>query len=150
MNRSKSVTLYNVLFPIWMILLFPQMWLIVLPGNFLIDSLVLLASMAFLKISEKKLFYKKYIFAVFSFGILSDIAGSALLFLLCFVLELGHMGDELYLTLPAILLSAAMIFMLNYYITFKKVDRKTRLTLSIIFSVVTAPYTFLIPTSWLY
>ena len=150
MNRSKSVTLYNVLFPIWMILLFPQMWLIVLPGNFLIDSLVLLASMAFLKISEKKLFYKKYIFAVFSFGILSDIAGSALLFLLCFVLELGHMGDELYLTLPAILLSAAMIFILNYYITFKKVDRKTRLTLSIIFSVVTAPYTFLIPTSWLY
>ena len=150
MNRSKSVTLYNVLFPLWMILLFPQMWLIVLPGNFLIDSLVLLASMAFLKISEKKLFYKKYIFAVFSFGILSDIAGSALLFLLCFVLELGHMGDELYLTLPAILLSAAMIFMLNYYITFKKVDRKTRLTLSIIFSVVTAPYTFLIPTSWLY
>lgn len=150
MNRSKSVTLYNVLFPIWMILLFPQMWLIVLPGNFLIDSLVLLASMAFLKMSEKKLFYKKHIFAVFSFGILSDIAGSALLFLLCFVLELGHMGDELYLTLPAILLSAAMIFMLNYYITFKKVDRKTRLTLSIIFSVVTAPYTFLIPTSWLY
>ena len=60
------------------------------------------------------------------------------------------MGDELYLTLPAILLSAAMIFILNYYITFKKVDRKTRLTLSIIFSVVTAPYTFLIPTSWLY
>ena len=51
MNRSKSVTLYNVLFPIWMILLFPQMWLIVLPGNFLIDSLVLLASMAFLKMS---------------------------------------------------------------------------------------------------
>ena len=91
-----------------------------------------------------------HVFAVFSFGILSDIAGSALLFLLCFVLELGHMGDELYLTLPAILLSAAMIFILNYYITFKKVDRKTRLTLSIIFSVVTAPYTFLIPTSWLY
>ena len=60
------------------------------------------------------------------------------------------MGDEPYLTVPALLISAALIFVLNYFVTFRKIDRKTRLTLSLIFAIVTAPYTFLVPSSWLY
>ena len=43
----------SVLF-FWMILLFPQIWLIVLPGNFIIDSIVLIISMILLKIADKK------------------------------------------------------------------------------------------------
>ena len=57
-NKKNDTKLYNVLFPFWMLLLFPQVWLIVLPGNFIIDSLVLIMSMLVLKISEKKQFYK--------------------------------------------------------------------------------------------
>ncbi len=148
-NTAKSVTLYNVLFPFGMLMLFPQVWLIVLPGNFLIDSLVLLLAMIALKIVNKKQFYKRYILPIYGFGLLSDAIGSAYM-LLMVVLELGRMGDEWYITIPALLISAALIFVFNYFITFRKVDPKLRRVLSLIFAIVTAPYTFLIPSSWMY
>ena len=120
-NKKTKIKLYNVLFPFWMILLIPQVWLIVLPGNFIIDSLVLLISMLTLKISEKKHFYKRHILKIYGFGMLSDIIGSAYIFLLMMVFDVGFMGDELYLTLPALFISAVLIYTLNYFITFKKV-----------------------------
>ena len=149
-NKKNNIKLYNVLFPFWMLLLFPQVWLIVLPGNFIIDSLVLIISMLVLKISEKKQFYKQHILKIFGFGMLSDIIGSAYMFLLMWAFEVGSMGDELYLTLPALFISAVLIFVSNYFVTFKKTDKELRLKLSVIFAIVTAPYTFLVPSSWLY
>ena len=151
MNKKKTDTkLYNVLFPFWMLLLFPQVWLIVLPGNFIIDSIVLIISMFILKISEKKQWYKRHIFKIFGFGIISDIIGSAYMLLLMMVFEVGGMGDELYLTIPALIISAVMIFVFNYFVTFRKDDKVLRFKLSVIFAVITAPYTFLVPSSWLY
>ena len=147
---KKDVRLYNVLFPFWMILLFPQVWLIVLPGNFIIDSVVLLISLSILKIKGKKQWYEQYIFKIYAFGMLSDIIGSAYMLLLMVAFRVGSMGDEPYLTIPALIISAALIFVFNYFITFKKLDKKTKVTLSLIFAVVTAPYTFLVPSSWLY
>ncbi len=148
-SKKNNIRLYNVLFPYWMLLLFPQLWLIILPGNLIIDSLVLIISMTVLKIADKKQWYKRHIIKIFLFGMISDIIGAAYL-LLMLVLEVGQMGDELYLTAPAIVISAVLIFVLNYFITFKKADKSLRLKFSLIFAIVTAPYTFLIPTSWLY
>lgn len=151
MNKAnKNIKLYNVLFPFWMLLLFPQMWLIVLPGNFIIDSLVLIISMVALKVFDKKQFYKRHILSIYGFGMLSDIIGAAYMFLLLWGFEVGSMGDEPYLTIPALVISAVLIFVLNYFITFRKDDKKTRFALSLIFAIVTAPYTFLVPSSWLY
>lgn len=149
-NNKKETRLYNVLFPFWMLLLLPPLWLIVIPGNFLIDSLVLLISMKALKITDKKLFYKRHIFKIFGFGMLSDIIGSAYMILMMVVFRLGNMGDELYLTIPALFIASGMIFVFNYFVTFKKVEKPIRLKLAITFAVVTAPYTFLIPSSLLY
>ena len=81
---------------------------------------------------------------------LSDIVGSAYMLLLMLVFQVGRMGDEPYLTIPALIISAVLIFMLNYFVTFKNTDKALRLKLSVIFAIVTAPYTFLIPSSWLY
>ena len=81
---------------------------------------------------------------------LSDIIGAAYMFLLMWAFEVGSMGDELYLTIPALIISAALIFVLNYFVTFRKSDKTLRLKLALIFTIVTAPYTFLIPSSWLY
>ena len=148
--ENKNIKLYNVLFPFWMLLLFPQMWAIVLPGNFIIDSIVLIISMFALKMTEKKQFYKRHIFQIWGFGMLSDIVGAAYMFLLMWAFEVGSMGDELYLTIPALIISAALIFVLNYFVTFRKSDKALRLKLALIFTIVTAPYTFLIPSSWLY
>lgn len=151
MNTSKNeIKLHNVLFPFWMLLLFPQVWLIILPGNFIIDSIVLIISMIVLKIADKKLWYKHYILKIFGFGMLADIIGAAYMLLMLTVFEIGVMGDELYLTLPALAMSGVLIFVFNYFVTFKKMERSLRRNLSIIFAVVTAPYTFLVPSSWIY
>ena len=147
---KKDVRLYNVLFPAWFLMLIPTVWLIVLPGNFLIDSLVLVAAMFALKVGEKKQFYKKHILKIFLFGLLADAIGSVFLFVMAFVLEMGVYGDEWYMTVPAVLISAAFVFLFNYGVTFKRCERPVRSRLALTFAIVTAPYTFLIPSAWLY
>ena len=149
MNKQNA-KLYNVIFPVWMLLIFPQIWLIVFPANFIIDSLVLLLSMHLLKIADKKLWYKKHILKIFIFGLLADFIGSALMFLAVAVLDLSTTGDDLYLTIPAVLISAVIIFLFNYCFTFKKAENKIRIKTSLLFAVITAPYTFLSPTSVIY
>lgn len=148
-NKNNDVKLYNVIFPFWAILLFPQSWLIVLPGNFVIDSIILIISMFLLKISDKKQCYKLNIFKIFIFGLLSDIVGSGYMLLMSIVFQLGITGEEFYLTIPALIISTACIFALNYFVTFKNTNKILRLKLSLIFALFTAPYTFLIHTSWL-
>ena len=146
---KNDIKLYNVLFPFWMLLLVPSLWLIVLPGNFVIDSLVLLAAMAIYKVADRKRRYKQYIVPIFCFGILADLIGSGYM-LLMVVLNVSRMGDEWYLTVLAILIAAAAIFLLNYFVTFRREEKAIRLKMALTFAIVTAPYTFLIPSSWLY
>ena len=149
--QHKQVRLYNVLFPLWFLMLFPfpVMWLIVLPGNFLIDSLVLIVTLRVLKITDKKAWYKRYILKIFGFGMLADAIGAAFLFLML-VTEISSMGDEPWLTIPALLISAVLIFVFNYFVTFRRAEKPFRLRLALTFAIVTAPYTFLVPSGWLY
>ena len=95
-------------------------------------------------------FYKKHIFTIYAFGLLADLFGAAFLMVNMFVFQLGTMGDELYLTLPATVISAVLIFIFNYFVTFKMHDKNLRFKLSLTFSIVTAPYTFMTPSSWIY
>lgn len=147
---KKDTKVYNVLFPFWMLLMFPVTWIVVLPANFLIDSAVLLISLAILKQAEKKAFYKKTILKVYLFGLLADVIGSVYMLVLGMGFEVGNMLDEPYLTVPALIISAVCIFVFDYFVSFKKADRKVRLKLALTFAIVTAPYTFLVPSSWLY
>lgn len=144
---KKDVKLYNAVFPFWLLMLLPEAWLVVLPANFLIDSLVLIISMFVFNFENKARFYKKSILKFFLIGILSDLAGSAFMLMSA---NTGAMGDELYLTIPAILISAVLIFVLNYFFTLKNSSKKERLGTALIFAIATAPYTFLVPSSWLY
>ena len=131
-------------------MLFPITWIIVLPGNFIIDSLVLIIAMHCLKIDEKKSFYKTNILKIFIFGMLADIIGAAYMIILAFGFEVGRMADEWYLTVPAVFIAAIFIFLFNYFITFKKYEKRLRLKLALTFAIATAPYTFMFPSKWLY
>ena len=148
--KNKSIKLYNVLFPVWMFTLLPAMWLVIIPGNFIIDSAVLLISLAVLKIADKKEWYKKHILKIFAFGFLADIIGALFLLLMLFVLEDVLFDCEFLFSLIGMVISAALIYLFNYLFTFKKAEKSIRLKLSLIFAIATAPYTFLIPTTWLY
>ena len=64
--RKKEIRLYNLLFPIWMFFIWPSiLWLILLPANFVIDSVVLLLAMYALRLENRYPFGKK---ALFGFG----------------------------------------------------------------------------------
>ena len=62
---KTDVKLYNLIFPVWIMLTIPLVWLIVLPLNFIVDSLVIVISMKKLRIDNKKDFYKRHIFKIF-------------------------------------------------------------------------------------
>ena len=81
---------------------------------------------------------------------LSDVIGAAFLFVTMFFLELGKRGDDLYLTIPAMLISAVCIFLLTFHLTFNACDKNSRTKLSFLFAIITAPYTFMVPLDWIY
>lgn len=150
MKNNKELKLYNILFPIWALILIPTVWLVVLPVNFLVDSLVILITMKIIGVVAKKEMYKKSILKVWIFGFLSDIIGSAFLIFTMWILELPNEGDDLYLTIPAILISAVFIFIFNYFVSFKGYDKATKFKMALNLAIFTAPYTFLIPLEWIY
>lgn len=79
MRNKSSIEFYNMIFPIWLIWLFPLTWIIILPGNFIIDSLVLLITLKLLNINEKKNIYKKTILKVWGYGFLADLIGTIIM-----------------------------------------------------------------------
>ena len=148
--KKKQIRLYNVLFPVWMLVTMPVIWYIVIPGNFIIDSLVLILALKALKVENRKSFYKKHIFLVFGFGFLSDILASRPMWG-GVVLEWGGIyGDSPLLTVPGVVLAGVLIYLFNYFITFRKQEKPLRKKLSLTLAIATAPYTFLIPSAWVY
>ncbi|MBQ5590733.1 MAG: hypothetical protein IIU65_03540 [Clostridia bacterium] len=147
---KKEFKLFNVMFPIWFFYIFPATCIaLIIPGNFIIDSLVLIISAYVLKIENKFKFYKSTILKVFCCGLAADIVGALIMFLLLYT-NLMQYGDEFYITLPVMLFSSVLIYFFNYKLSFKTLEKKKRVALSLIFAIATAPYTFLIPTEWIY
>lgn len=149
MKSKKEIRLYNVLFPIWMLLIIPTAWIAVLPANFIVDSLVLLITAKKIGILEKGI-YKKHILRVWIFGFIADLIGAGILLGSLYIFEDFFRGDELIITLPAMLVSAVMIFLFNYRFSFSELDKGARLRMALSFAIFTAPYTFLIPLNWIY
>ena len=147
---KKDLKLYNIIFPIWLLLLVPPVWLLVLPANFIVDSLVILITMDAIGITRKKKMYKKSIFKVWIFGFLSDIIGTLFVLGASIIFNEGGLGDDPAFTIPGVIIAAVMIFIFNYLISFKRYDKATRFKMAISLAIFTAPYTFLIPTSWIY
>ena len=72
---KKPVRLYNVLLPIWLLWIFPQVWLIILPGNLVIDLLVLLLALAVLRHSGKGAVVKALWWKLWLLGFAADAVG---------------------------------------------------------------------------
>ena len=148
--KKKDVRLYNVLFPMWALLSLPMLWYLVIPGNFIVDSLVLVIAMAVLKMENRWAFYIKHILAVFGFGFLSDILAALPMWGAVMLDMAGDYCDTPLMTVPCVALAGGLIYVFNYYITFRKCEPRLRKKLSLTFAIATAPYTYLIPTRWLY
>ena len=81
MQNRRDMTLYNVMFPIWMLWLFPLTWLIVLPVNFAIDLAGVVLTLKALQVTQIKQHAKRVILRVWLMGFVADLIGTALMFL---------------------------------------------------------------------
>lgn len=172
MNK-KSVKLYNIIFPIWLLWLIPITWIVVLPANFIIDLIVIILTLKYLKVENIKKIAKSLILKVWIFGFLADFIGTGLM-LLSNIINFDHntpFGEwwnyniantislnpyrsiyaVLWVTL-SVVITALLIYILNYKLLLIKTSleesQKKKLALSL--AIFTAPYTFFIPTLWFY
>ena len=170
MNK-KTVKLYNLIFPLWMLMWFPQLWIITLPANFIIDLLVIWLSMKHLQVENIKEKAKKVILGVWLAGFAADFVGGFMMFLVNFVdtgndtafgkwwyenmtnAVIYNPFETIYVflwTTMCVILSAVLIYFFNKKWCLKDAgleeEQKKKVALSL--AVFTAPYLFYLPTAW--
>lgn len=167
--KNKNNKLYNVIFPIWFLMLIPVTWIVVLPANFLIDLLVVFLTMKYLKVQDIKSNIKSVIFKVWIFGFIADFIGTIGMFLSNLIdfdiqTKLGRWWYDnisnpvcynpfnsiysfLWVTV-CVIITSLFIYLFNYKICLKKSNlhnmQKKKIALSL--AIFTAPYLFYLPT----
>jgi len=168
--KNSDKRLYNVIFPIWLLVLFPSyLWLILIPVNYLIDRIVLRWSLG--DMSDKNLFCRKNTWKICLAGFLGDFVGSIALFFASQLLSgLGgkrfsflQMAGEgimfdpftnilaVLVVIAAIALSAVCIYKLDKSILGKtELDPEQIARAALRLALFTAPYLYLVPSRWFY
>lgn len=164
--NTGSLRLYNVLFPIWILIFFPQVLAIVIPGNLIVDAAVLLIALAVLGCREKGAVIRKCWWKVWLLGFAADLIGAAWMVLGWFVTSwvpsldsslgkilynpFGHPAAFLW-TAAGVAIAGWFIFLLDRRV-FRSVPeltsrQSTRLALT--FAIATAPWLFFLPLYYL-
>ncbi len=153
--KKSDIRLYNVLFPFWFLYLLPsQLWLLLLPANFLVDSLVIWFSAQEQGLEDFRKLWKQSILPVWIIGFLSDFIGAVITFVLYLILNgvpgmihLGTFPGSTLISIPGVIVAGVLIYVLNKVFSFYKagLDRKQLHTICLHLALWTAPYTMLIP-----
>lgn len=165
--NTGSVKLCNVLFPIWILIFFPQVLAIVIPGNLIVDAAVLLIALAAMRHRAKGAVLRRCWWKVWLLGFAADLIGAAWMVLGWFVTSwvpsldsslgkilynpFGHPAAFLW-TAAGVAIAGWFIFLLDRRV-FRSVPeltsrQSTRLALT--FAIVTAPWLFFLPLYSLY
>ena len=163
---KQELRLYNVIFPVWMMFLVPQVWLIALPGNLVIDVVVLAVTLKVLGHGSKLAVVKELWWKFWLFGFLADFVGVAALLpcpFLMILLEpaapwlydaLSPVMHNPFLSLPALAWVGEAVALAGYCIY--RFDRRAmkdcvllseteKHRIALTMAVVTAPWLFFIP-----
>ncbi|MDO5138073.1 MAG: hypothetical protein Q4D71_06370 [Oscillospiraceae bacterium] len=166
-NTNRGVRLYNLLFPIWLLVFLPSyLWLLLIPANYLIDALVLWLSVKKISpVTYKEILKKTWKICLAGFA--ADLAGSLILLLVSYLdlndwwwknLQYPVMWNPFssilgfIVILISISVSAALIYYLDKRILSKMdiVPQEYVSRVALNLAVFTAPYLFLIPSTFLY
>lgn len=159
----KQTKLYNLILPIWLLLLFPQMWLIVVPGNLIVDCAVLLITLAVLKNQKKRTVLKQLWWKFWLLGFAADAIGVAWMILgwtFSFPFGDGWENTVGHITHNAFAHPAAFLWTLAgtaiagacvYFFDKKAMSKCDLLTgrerhvIALAMAIVTAPWLFFVP-----
>lgn len=151
---EQNKRLYDLIFPFFMIWIFPPMMIIALVGNYIVDGLVIFIVLWLNKVSIRKAHWG-YLTKMWAIGLLVDILGMVTL-----IVTVGA-GPNSYtiwnapLTalgfLVVVLGCGVLIGWANYVMSKKYIsEQKVRWAIAISMGVITAPWTFLIPTQMVF
>lgn len=159
----------NIIFPIFMLWLFPSTWLFIIIANFIIDLTVVYFTCRYLHIEKILPLLKKSFIITYLGGFAVDFIGNLILIFLPDVVQLfnDNLANNLsyaifwnpysnlvgfMVIVLVVILCSFLIWTLNYYITFKTSDisLSARFKLSLSLAIFTAPYLFLFPTFLIY
>jgi len=163
-TENKPVKLYNVLFPVWLIVCIPSwLWLIIIPGNLAIDCLVCFLSLCALKHTGKGAVLKQVWWKLWLLGFAADAVGIVWL-LLGLVLatpfgevwenSVAHISHNSFAhpaaflwTLVAVALSGVCIYFWDRRAMRRcaELDDRQRHMVALAMAIVTAPWLFFIP-----
>ena len=148
-------------------------WVIVLPANFLIDLLVVVLTMKYLKVKEIKLNAKSVILKVWIFGFIADFIGTSAMFM-ANVIDFNYqtsLGKWWYNNIPnavsynpfeslyailwvtgCVIITSFFIYLFNYQFCLKKstLDSEQKKKVALSLAIFTAPYLFYLPTAWFF
>ena len=162
--KKNDMTLYNVIMPLWMIAAFlPQLWLVVLPANWMIDFLVLWLTMKWMKFEKPARLAVRTVWLTWVFGFAADLLGGLLMIAPAWGMSVSResvfygitrvLSNPFYdiwsflWTTLGVLVTGVLIFVYNRYIVLRKADmteaQKRKIALSL--AVFTAPYLFYLP-----
>jgi len=155
--KRKDIKLNSFLLGfIKLILISAPIFLMMKVINFVFVSLILFICMIALRIENKKQFFGRYVAKVFGIGLISDVIGWIAFSVSLAVFDVVVV--EKIVGIPAFIISVAVVFLLNYFVSFKNIrneekelqavkksGNKARIILSLIFTIVTAPWQIIIP-----
>jgi hypothetical protein len=152
---KKQIRLYNMAFPIWLMFVWPTyLWLLIIPANFIIDSLVLYGSSRHQQLPDRFGLWRKHILPIWLIGFFSDFIGAGLVFLVYLILanypgipNLILFPGTTLVSIPGLIVSGVLIYVLNRIFTFHNSDLEPAQIhkLCLHLAIFTAPYAFLIP-----
>lgn len=158
MITIRNLVLPHVILPVFMFYFSPPLLGIAAATNLFIDAVILLAVLRFFNVKIKNRL--NLLMALWGFGMAADIFGALLLMLV------GKSGGRFSLNLIdyyfiyaspvsvmlfclVILISSTLIYWLDLALLKKRLSMNQAKRIALVFAVFTAPYVFLIPTSWL-
>jgi len=162
---KRPVRLYNVLLPIWLLFLLPTVWLVVLPGNLIIDCAVVFLTLLALKHTQKKAVLRHAWWRVWLLGFAADFVGALLLIPSMIALDFlpepwnGWLEPVMYdptqswlafvVTLIAVAVAGVCIYFFDRRAlrSCPALNDRQRHVVALTLAIVTAPWTFFIPMS---
>lgn len=158
---KKDVFAHNIIFPASMLyfgaMLFPALLFILLPANFLADSVMLLLLFHLMKLPRKASLYKKMILKTWGFGFLADLIASTAMYIISsgerFPFEVygstlpwKNPGGFLFIT-AGILLAGLLIYLFQQKVVLEDValEERQKHRLALGMAVLTAPYLMYLP-----